>query len=282
MTEKYILVRQDEIGSQKSSRDSVSYLPPPKGVENDPVSLKPGSQRESKAALCAVTDDSKEQKLFKRGLGEMQGDLRSASAGLMRSAPSRLSASLPPVMNISQIVRGRYRFTSLSNTLVSVSIADVLGALGGFCTVANSTFKPWASSFRIKEIRMYPGVNPSVGVSYNSVAWNSGISGVAQDQERVDDLPSGITVTHALSFKPPVRSLTADWISCIATTTTNLFAIQSQNGTLVELYVDYTLSNQFQAGAITISSGTLGSIYYLPLDGAASAEYPSTHLPSTH
>jgi hypothetical protein len=202
--------------------------------------------------------------------------------GMLKSSPSRLGASLPPVMNASQVVKGRFRFTSLSSTLVSVSIADVLGACGGTCSVTNSTFKPWASSFRIKEVRMYPGVNPGVGVSYNSVAWNSGISGVAQDQERIDDLPSGITVTHALSFKPPEKSLASDWISCLATGTTNLFAMQSQNGTLVDFHVDFTLSNQFQAASITISTGTLGAIYYLPLDGAASAEYPNTHLPSTH
>jgi len=202
--------------------------------------------------------------------------------GMLKGSPSRPALNLPPVMNVSQVVKGRFRFTSLSNSLVSVSIADVLGACGGVCSVTNSTFKPWASSFRIKEVRMYPGVNPGVGVSYNSIAWNSGISGVAQDQERIDDLPSGITVTHALSFKPPEKSLASDWISCIATGTTNLFAMQSQNGTIVDFHVDFTLSNQFQAASITISSGTLGAIYYLPLDGAASAEYPNTHLPSTH
>jgi hypothetical protein len=226
-----------------------------------------------------LTGDLKSPTVEKK---ESKGELRTISAAYMKGVPSKAPLSLPPVMNMSQVVRGRYRFTSLSNTLVSVSIADILGALGGTCSVANSTFRPWASSFRIREIRMYPGVNPAVGVSYNSVAWNSGISGVSQDQERVDDLPSGITVSHALSFKPPARSLAADWISCIATTTTNLFAMQSQNGTIVDFHCDYTLSNQFQAGSITIASGTLGSIYYLPLDGAASAEYPNTHLPSTH
>lgn len=241
-------------------------------------------QKIAKSDAPLMKRETFEESIFKVDLrlAECKGEARSVSASYTKVAPTRLPLSLPPVMNMSQVVRGRFRFTSLSNTLVSVSIADILGACGGTCSVTNSTFRPWASSFRIKEIRMYPGVNPGVGVSYNSVAWNSGISGVAQDQERVDDLPSGITVSHALSFKPPAKSLASDWISCLATTTTNLFAMQSQNGTIVDFHVDYTLSNQFQAGSITISTGVLGSIYYLPLDGAASAEYPNTHLPSTH
>jgi hypothetical protein len=258
-----------KVASQKSTP-----LPTPRAISTEMYEFVEEPKivkKEGKESLSSDGSTSKESKV----------DLRSL-VSFKKQAPMKMSASLPPVMNASQIVKARYRFTSLSNALVSVSIADVLGACGGTCTVANSTFKPWASSFRIKEIRLYPGVNPSVGVSYNSVAWNSGISGVAQDQERINDLPSGITVSQALSFKPPVRSLAADWISCIATTTTNLFAIQAQNGTIVDFHVDYTLSNQFQAGAITISTGTLGSIYYLPLDGAASAEYPNTHLPSTH
>jgi hypothetical protein len=256
-------------------------------IKHKPSSLRGDVSDESEFQLVELKPKETEVK------SERKSPLATSASNqtlMLREQPSRLQGlsrgaggvSLPPVINASQVVSGRYRFTSLSNALVSVSIADVLGACGGVCSVTNSVFKPWASSFRIKEIRMYPGVNPNVGVSYNSVAWNSGISGVAQDQERVDDLPAGITVTHALSFKPPEKSLASDWISCIATTTTNLFAMQSQVGTIIDFHVDYTLSNQFQAGSITIATGTLGSIYYLPLDGAASAEYPNTHLPGTH
>jgi hypothetical protein len=75
--------------------------------------------------------------------------------------------------------------------------------------------------------------------------------------------------------------LCGDWVAATATGTLNLFSLSCSTDSIIDVEVEYTLSNQIQAASITIATGVLGSIYYLPLDGAASHVYNPLHLPTT-
>jgi hypothetical protein len=206
--------------------------------------------------------------------------MTSLPAGSMAGAGTKHESSLPPQINNTLIVHSRIRYVcGTSNTIVSVSAQDLVGAFGGVCTVANSVFRPWASSMRIKKIIAWPA-GSTTSETNASMWWNSGISGANRDEEKSSDIPQGITNTRAVVFKPPAKSLASDWFSGTVGTT-NIFSLLCSAGTILDLHADYTLSNQFISGTSTIATGTLGSIYYLPLDGTTAHVYFPIHLPTT-
>jgi hypothetical protein len=207
------------------------------------------------------------------------GTARAVSALSGSRSRSMGSASLPPQIDNTLVVRSRIRYVAGADSLVSVSAQDLAGALGGVCTVTNSVFKPWASSFRIRKIVAWPSQSTTL-LNAAAISWNSGIAGANRDSERSADIPEGITITEKVDFKPPPKSLASDWFAA-SVGTTNIFTMTCNEGSILDLHVDFTLSNQFSAGTSTIATGVLGSIYYLPLDGASSHQYFPVHLPTT-
>jgi len=206
--------------------------------------------------------------------------MTSLPAGSMAGAGTKHESSLPPQINNTLIVHSRIRYVAGSSSTVSVSAQDLVGAFGGVCTVANSVFKPWASSMRIKKIIAWPSGGSAAGETDASMWWNSGISGANRDEEKSSDIPQGITNTRAVVFKPPAKSLACDWFAG-SVGTTNIFSLQCSTGTILDIHCDYTLANQFTSGTSAIATGTLGGIYYLPLDGPSSHTYFPVHLPTT-
>jgi len=219
---------------------------------------------------------TKKGSMVKKGLTGTRGQKKTKKGGPL---------SLPPMINNTITIHHtklRYFMASGGGSTVSVSIADMLGALGGICTVTNSVFKPWAGSFRIKRIRMWNGINSSgADESQCVLSWNSGTAGMQRDELKSEDVPQGATTTGMCEFKPPAKSLAGDWV-CSTATASNLFSFSGSQGTIIDLEVAFTLSLAFVAATITITTGTLGGIYYLALDGAASNLVVPCHLPTTH
>jgi hypothetical protein len=187
---------------------------------------------------------------------------------------------LPPMLDVTPTCHHVFRYANSSASLVSVSVADMLGALGGVA-ITSTLFAPWASSFKIKSLRFWPADSTSSNNTVDAF-WNSGTSGQVRDQEMIKSLPEGITETGCFVFRPPVRSLAADWFAATATASANIFSVQAPAGSILDVSVTFTLSNTFQAGNITLTAGTGGKIYYLALDGAASNLYPPAQLPTAH
>jgi len=202
-----------------------------------------------------------------------------SGVGMLSGRSVKHNVNLPPQINSTITVSTRIRYTAGSDNVVSVSAQDLAGACGGICTVTNSVFRPWASSFRIKKLVAWPAASASV-LNTVQLSWNSGIAGANRDVESSTDLPEGITNTTACVFVPPPKSLASDWFTA-TTGSTNIFTLVCTSGSVLDLYLDYTLANQFVSGTSTIATGTLGSIYYLPLDGASSHQYFPLHLPTT-
>jgi len=191
-----------------------------------------------------------------------------------------VSSSLPPQINNTLQVNAVIRYTTFDSlNPVSASIADIYGALGGVA-LTSTLFRPWASSFRIKKICAWPAQSASA-TDYVSIFWNS-LTGFTKDEEKTKDLPEGITASGAVTLVPPKNSLAGDWMNGSITGTTNVFTIQASNGSILDLHISFTLSNQFQPANIVLTAGTGGTIYYLALDGAASNTIVPTHLPTAH
>lgn len=200
-----------------------------------------------------------------------KGNKKSAMGGLI---------DLPPQIENTLKVRSRIRYVAGSNNIVSVSVADLIGSFGGTCTVTNSVFKPWASSARIRRMVLWPSASASTELNTATVSWNSGVSGLNRDSERTKDVPEGVLLTGRVVFKPPRKSVASDWMAA-SIGTTNIFTLTCSVGTLMDFEAEFTLANQFTSGTQTIATGTLGSLYYLPIDGASSHQYFPVHLPTT-
>lgn len=214
-----------------------------------------------------LRDDKKEKKELSRAPEMKLSKTFMGSSGL--SLPPRLEATV-------NVQDSHFRFEAASSSTVSASFNDIFGALGGIVVVANSNFKPWASSYRIKSITAWPPSGSSA-----SLSWNIGTSGQQRDQETCQDVPTGVTSTKPIVFRPPKHTLAGDWVLGTASNT-NHFTMIVTAGTIIDLHVQFTLSNQVQAGSLSISTGTLGLVYYLPLDGAGSNIIQQIHLPTTH
>jgi len=186
------------------------------------------------------------------------------------------ASSLPPTLETSVESNHVYRFLSTSGSAKVVSFGTMLGAMGGICTVANTTIKSFHSSMKIMRVTVWSAASSSTEEGVQ-LFWESGTSSQIPDEAKISSIPQGVTVTKALVFVPPEKSLAADWLSAAA----NLFSIQSPVGSIVDVHVVGRLSNVFASVASTVGTATLGSTYYLSLDGGSSGTYVAQGLPTT-
>jgi hypothetical protein len=182
-------------------------------------------------------------------------------------------SSLPPQLEASVAVSHVYRFQPTVGGLKPVTVGDLLGVCGGIATSTTSV-TTWASSLKIAKVVIWPseGGNPML-------QWSAGQSGQMPDSEKFESIPTGITVTKALVFKPPAKSLASFWITS-ADASATLFEIRGDSGSIIDLHISYRLSNIFAPLAITVSAATAGDVYYLALDGHASNDYSPIGLPT--
>jgi len=138
-----------------------------------------------------VQEDGEKKVMAKgRALGGM-------SRGKSKGAVGKLS--LPPQIENTLIVRSRIRYIAGSGSIVSVSVQDLVGALGGVCTVTNSVFKPWSGSVRLRKVIAWPSAN--IGAETTAaLSWNSGVSGLNKDSEKTADTPEGVSNTGCVVF----------------------------------------------------------------------------------
>jgi hypothetical protein len=190
------------------------------------------------------------------------------------------STSLPPQMDITPNARHVYRFVCGNVASVTCTNQDILGAIGGICTVANSTVRLWATSFKLHSIKMWPSANTSTTPTYADVYWGAGAYG-SKDSEFLKAVPGGVTVTGLVTFTPPKGCFAANWISNTISGNYVIMGLQCTVGSIVDVDLSFTLANQVAPANASISTGTLGAIYYLALDGSTTHQYTAYGLPGT-
>jgi hypothetical protein len=191
------------------------------------------------------------------------------------------SPSLPPPFNSTIKVSHVYRFRCATSVIgAGVSIADIFGAIGGMVTTANSLLTSFASSFRLKKFVAWP---PQVaGADLVYINWSSAAAaGFVEDKQIVDTLPDGITVTRAMVARPPANSLLRDWIASAATPA-NVCYITCPAGAIIDMHVEFTVSNCLGTLQNTIATGLLGQVFYLALDGPSTNKLQPFGIPTTH
>jgi len=122
-------------------------------------------------------------------------------------------------------------------------------------------------------------MSTSISNNTNSAIWSNGLTSFVKDVLQSDNIPQGITQGECVILNPPAKSLVSDW----TTATGNLFVLLLTTGSIVDVKIDYTVTAEFIASPVTgVSTCTLGSAYYLALDGVTSNKIQPVALTSTH
>jgi len=207
--------------------------------------------------------------------------LAALGLSMTRGASQKGSAtSLPPQIEITPNVRHVYRFVSNNANAVSVTNQDILGAIGGICTVANSTVRLWATSFKLNSVKMWPSANTTTTPTYTDISWGAGAYG-SKDSELLKAVPGGCSVTGLVTFTPPKGSFATNWISNTISGNYIIMSLQCSVGSILDVDLSFTLCNQVAPANSSIATGTLGSIYYLFLDGSTTHQIQPYGLPFT-
>lgn len=184
-----------------------------------------------------------------------------------RATRRSVATALIPQLRTNIIVKHRYRFLATSALSgVGIDAQDILGAIGGVCTVANTTLAFIAKSVRIIAIRVWsPTATSTTGVTC-SIEWLSTNSPSIE----VSDTSINVSEPAHINTSPPPLALAGFWQQ---TATTDLFILSCPGGSVLDLTLQYVLNDQATASSTrTIATGTLGRQYYLALDG------PTTNL----
>jgi len=237
--------------------------------------LRPVST-ESKLPLSVALEDESVQEQAPAPM------LNLSARNFIRGRPSRAVSriSLPPSLQATPEVSHVFRFVSTGTSAV-ITVGNILAALGNTCTVANTTVASWAACFRIIAIHTWSAADAgNAGAKLAEVNWQAGSSGQQMDEQKITNIPKGVSVTDCQSFQPPAKSLAGFWIES-SQATSNVMALTVAAGTVVDLQVKYRTSNVFTPINTGVSSGVLGSPYYLPLDGSGNT-LQAQGLPTTH
>jgi len=250
------------------------------------LALPPCLARERKkeaARATIVTEDSPDSK-SKALIASPPGSVRSFGTKPKRKG-GKLSKGtmLPPVLQTTPTLSHTFRFRTVASlTAVGCGLGGVLGALGSICTVTNSKVRTLASSLRVKSITMWLPAGTTGDSAF--LDWGNGsFSGFVKDESQLVTVPDGVTVTTALRFVPPAKSLCGDWLNpSTISLSTPLWFVNCPAGTIIDLDVEYTTSNVSQGVDQSVATGVLGLLYYLSLDGAGGNQIVPIGLLTTH
>jgi len=207
----------------------------------------------------------------KRARGKARG-----KAGKRRSGAPTLPPELDTVVTIHKV----YRFLASGAFSNNITAQMLAGALGGICTITNSSLSCWASSARIHKVTIWPSV--SLTAPSPEVIWYSPLTNVEKDESKSRTLPSGVTVDRAVVSSPPRGTLACDWINLVSTGTTVLFKLNLvPSASVIDVSVTYTLSNNILGQNLGIVTGVLTNVYYLALDGPGGNVLRPIGVPTT-
>jgi len=254
----------------------------------------PATPAGSKWVLMNDMDTSEDGPMLCLPKGSAKSDEKSSTTGLAGSSEASFFAlpvvvrgmkftkgkgkslggdNLPPNINLVPQLTRTYRFINTSASLQSATVASIIGSLGVFGTVVNSTAVGIASSFKINHLKIWPPAGGSAAVEWAST------EGYTKDEIKDESIPTGITVSRSMIFRPPKLSLASFWTNDTLTSSNAIFKLLCTVGSIVDFNVSFTFVGAFGSIGIPVLSAAVGNMYYLALDTAHT--YVPVNLPTT-
>ncbi len=183
----------------------------------------------------------------------------------------------PPQIITSPVYTHTLRFVAnAAASAVPISAKQLLGAIGTVCSVSNSTVCAIASSCRVKKVSMW---GPATGTIDNTLQLRWVGSTVDSKNYEVSDTSfSSATMSH-VSGKPPKNTLASFWKN--ANFTDPLFLISCPQNTVIDVQVNFMLTDQAGSTTFSVATASLGFFYYLYLDNSGSNKFVPVGLVTT-
>ncbi len=176
--------------------------------------------------------------------------------------------SLPPVLELVTSTAVVRRFNnSATATSVPVTRRSLGACLGGTVTVANTTVRMIFTSYRIREVIIWPSSNSSV--LWDVPASQSGAEQALQKESAMNALvPTGITVTGPTVWRPKPGTYLDMWQSTDNDPTDAFFQVTAAAGTVIDVHLVACIGGCVSATPSWTTSSTiaLGEMVCGPLD----------------
>lgn len=225
-----------------------------------PVNQKPAEQKsDSKSLSLNGTSGLELKPVLKSGTRR--------SGRKTKRQGRRKNLSLPPQLECSPVYGAWFRFDTVSTVSNQViTKANLMAVPGVVGTVVNTTGYTVSSAVRIKKVRAWPAAGGEVNIQWN------GSPGKTRDEAKDVSLPTGITVDRMLELTPPPGSFASLWWEA-GETSVSIMQISATNGTIIDLLLDFTLSNSLGNSAVTFAGIAVGGFYYGYLDGNTTHQF---------
>lgn len=190
---------------------------------------------------------------------------------------------VPPELNAVISCTHTFRFQCVTgfSALQNITGGNLAGAIGGFCTTANSVVKTIASSIRVRKVVVWPSVQ-TTPQNPPEVTWFSPITVMEKDASKERILPAGYSLSAALVSRPPRNTLCSDWFAVSSGASQPMFGLTNiAGGSVIDVTLSWTITNNLVTSSPAIATGTLGTYYYLYLDGSTSHQLQPVGKPST-
>jgi hypothetical protein len=195
-----------------------------------------------------------------------------------RSAMVRAARFGPPQFSSNVTNRHSFRFTATASSSASISANNLLGIVGNICHVANTAVMSIAGSAKLHRVSIYTPPAAQGASATCQVTWLSATADSPSLLEMSDTSVSTAQPAH-ISTVPPKESGAAFWFN---SSTDPLFQIVAPIGSIIDVDISYVLNDIGAPGvAATVVTGTLGVMYWLPLDGTSSHNLTPVSLLST-
>jgi hypothetical protein len=263
--------------------EAVAASPSEPGLElNKPVA---SSEDDHKAMIFPPPREALDDCLYQEaplGLSARarMGRGRRGRRGKAPALPPELNAS-PPLFQVLRYIVG-----ASPATTTTVNVPQMIAACGAIGTVTNSTVATVFSTVRVHSITIWPGLSDSSGNPTSNapeIQWIGTTGSVLKDTSRSKSVPFGVGVERALFERPPPDSLASDWLFYDGTTATELFNISGLTaGSIIDVAVTATMKNNVAGVSVSgVATVTLGSLYWLYLDGSTAHKLQPVARPST-
>lgn len=185
-------------------------------------------------------------------------------------APKSRGEKHPPQLRTNVIVKHRYRFTSTDGAAQTIVDSDVVGILGGVCRTANSVLSLLAASAKIHSVEIWSPPASQGAAATCSLEWAS--TDFSPTIEVSDTSVSVSEPAHIVAV-PPSGSEASFWMAPGGGK--NIMIITAPAGSIIDVRCSHVLADAgTEVGTYAVAAGTLGALYYLPLDGASDKYIP--------
>jgi hypothetical protein len=175
--------------------------------------------------------------------------------------------SLPPVLDTTARMSQTLRFVCTSTAVSTVNVNDLVLAGGGIAYSSTVVYS-MASCFKLRKVTVWPNAG-----GYVQLAWGSLVGNIQEDSLKDESTPTGITNTTPVQLKPPPGTLLHEWVN-LASGSAVAFTISSGSGSIVDVEIEYKLSNRMANVSATGIATTAGVVYYGALDGSSRVYTP--------